>query len=659
MTPDKIYNIGILAHVDAGKTTLTEQFLYLSGALRKAGNVDSGTTQTDWLPIERERGISVRSAQTSFLWKNKQINLIDTPGHVDFSGEVERSLLAIDGAVLIVSAVEGIQSHTENIWRALSKLKIPAVIFINKIDRAGSHFDELCADIPRLLPCDGITLLPLSEVKNEGLKEFSVSDIPDMQEKLIETLADYDDDIADAYLNGDTVEAEALKNALAACVQKREIIPVFGGCAQKCMGIEPLLDAITSLLPAADKKLCDSLSALIFKIEHDKTMGKTAHVRMYGGKLHARDTIPSSDGSADEKISQIRKFNGQKYVDVGSVGAGDIAALCGLKTAKVFDSIGARTHSDIYRLTYPFLSVKVQPQNEAQLMPLLSALMELSDEDPFLNCRWEKTERQILISCTGHMQLEVIASLLRDRYQLSASFSEPSVIYKETPSKSGYGFDAYTMPKPCWAIVKLKFEPLPIGSGVIYDGGNVPNDTCFYKYQEHIRRSFFDNLEQGPLGWEVTDFKATLDYAEHHTIHTHPLDFFVATPMAIMNGLHSIGTTLLEPFLKVRISAGSEYLGKVISQVTQMRGEFDSPLMTGDTFTLEASLPVATSLDYPVQLASLTHGKGLFSSVFDGYRVCPLELGKTAKHRGPDPTDRAKWILYARGAMVESGGLRK
>lgn len=659
MTPDKIYNIGILAHVDAGKTTLTEQFLYLSGALRKAGNVDSGTTQTDWLPIERERGISVRSAQTSFQWKDKQINLIDTPGHVDFSGEVERSLAAIDGAVLLVSAVEGIQSHTENLWRALSKLKIPTVIFINKIDRAGSHFNELCADIPRLLNCDGMTLLPLSDVKNEGLKDFSVSDVSDMQEKIIEAAADYDDDIAEAYLSGDDIEAKALKNALAKCVQKREIIPIFGGCAQKCMGIEPLLDAITSLLPSADKKLSDSLSALVFKIEHDKTMGKIAHVRMFGGELHARDMIPSGNDEAGEKISQIRKFNGQKYVDVGSVGAGDIAALCGLKSVKVFDSVGNYALSDSYRFTYPFLSVKVQPQSDAQLMPLLSALRELSDEDPFLDCRWEKTEREILISCTGRMQLEVIASLLRDRYDLTASFSEPSVIYKETPSKSGYGFEAYTMPKPCWAIVKLKFEPLPLGSGVIYDGGNIPSDTCFYKYQEHIRRSFFENLEQGPLGWEVTDFKATLAYAEHHTIHTHPLDFFVATPMAIMNGLHNIGTTLLEPFLKVKISAGSEYLGKVISNITQMRGEFDSPMMTGDSFTLEASLPVATSLDYPVQLASLTHGKGLFSSVFDCYRACPIELGKTAKRRGPDPSDRAKWILYARGAMTESGGWLK
>ena len=653
MTPDKIYNIGILAHVDAGKTTLTEQFLYLSGALRKAGSVDSGTTQTDWLPIERERGISVRAAQTTFLWGDRQINLIDTPGHVDFSGEVERSLSAIDGAILIISAVEGIQSHTENLWRALSKLEIPTIIFINKIDRAGSHFDGLCRDIPRLLPCDGITLLPLSKVENEGLKEFSVSAIPDMRDRITCAVADHDDGIAEAYLSGEAIDADTLRNALAACVEKRKIIPIFGGCAQKCAGVEPLLDAIPALLPAADRKLSDQLSALIFKIEHDKTMGKIAHVRMYGGELHARDLVPTDDGPG-EKISQIRKFNGQKYMDVGSVGAGDIAALCGLSSARVFDVIGDHALSDRYRFTYPFLSVKVLPQTEAELMPLLTALRELSCEDPFLDCRWEKAEREILISCTGQMQLEVIASLLSDRYDLTASFSEPSVIYKETPSRVGYGFEAYTMPKPCWAVVRLLFEPLPRGSGVIYDGGNISNNDCFYKYQEHIRRSFFENLQQGPLGWEVTDFKATLVGAEHHTIHTHPLDFFVATPMAIMDGLRNTGTTLLEPFLKVRISAGSEYLGRVIGDITGMRGTFDSPVVTDVSFTLEASLPVATSLDYPVRLASLTHGKGLFFSTFDGYRECPIELGKTAKRRGPDPLDRSKWILYARGAMVDS-----
>ena len=652
MTPDKIYNIGILAHVDAGKTTLTEQFLYLAGALRKAGSVDSGTTQTDWLPIERERGISVRAAQTSFEWNGCRINLIDTPGHIDFAGETERALMALDGAVLLISAVEGIQSHTESLWRALRDLKIPVIVFVNKVDRAGSRFEALCRELTALLPCDGLSILPLSEVENEGLQEFSVSAVPEIKERVTEAVADYNDEIAESYLNGETIGRDALYKALAECVHNRQIVPVLCGSAQKCAGIEPLLHAIPALLPPADKKCSDGLSALVFKIEHDKTMGKIAHVRMYGGRLQARDLLPIGSGGG-EKISQIRKFNGQKYTDIGTVEAGDIAALCGLNSIKVLDTIGDYKLPEHLRLVNPFLSVKVQPKTDAELMPLLTALQELADEDPLLNCKWEKTEREILISITGQIQREVISFLLQDRYGLTASFSEPSVIYKETPARSGIGFEAYTMPKPCWAVVKFRFDPLPRGSGVIYDGGKIPSDTCFYKYQEHIRKSFFANLEQGLLGWEVTDFKATLEFAEHHTIHTHPLDFFVATPMAIMNGLQNTGTILLEPFLRVRITAGTEYLGKIISDITRMRGEFDAPVQTGNSFTLEACLPVATSLDYPVRLAAMTHGTGLFFSSFDGYRECPQELGHTAKRRGPNPLDRSKWILYARGAITD------
>lgn len=652
MTPDKIYNIGILAHVDAGKTTLTEQLLYLSGALRKAGSVDSGDTHTDWLPIERERGISVRSAQTTFFWKDCQINLIDTPGHIDFASEVERSLAILDGAVLLVSAVEGIQSYTESLWRALRNLKIPTLIFVNKVDRAGSRYYELCEDIKKLLPFEGKSVLRMCDVKNEGLKDFEVPKSVTLYENTVEVLADYNDSVAEAYLSGSDIDKNTLEEALKAAVSEQNVIPVFCGCAQKSVGVSELLDAIISYLPTADKKLTDTLSATVFKIEYDKTMGKIAHVRMYGGELKSRDTVDSGTGAL-QKITQIRKFNGQKYIDIGSVGAGDIAALCGLSSLKVMDTIGTKTALNNYRLANPFLSVKVTPENESELMALLSALRELSDEDPLLDCKWEKSEREIIISITGKMQMEIISSLLKERYNLSASFSEPSVIYKETPKACGFGYECYTMPKPCWAIVKLYFEPLPRGAGVVYDGGKVPNNSCFYKYQEHIRKSFFANISQGPLGWEVTDFKVTLADAEHHTMHTHPLDFFVATPVAIMDGLTNIGTTLLEPFLKVRISASSEYLGKVIGDITSMRGEFDTPVISGDSFTVEAFLPVATSLEYPVRLATLTHGKGLFFSTFDGYRECPLELGKTAKRRGPNPLDRAKWILYARGAMTD------
>ncbi len=652
MTPDKIHNIGILAHVDAGKTTLTEQMLFLSGALRTAGSVDQGTAQTDYLSVERERGISVKAAQTSFFWNEKQINLIDTPGHVDFASEVERSLSVLDGAVLLVSAVEGIQSYTENLWYALDELSIPTVIFVNKTDRAGSSFERVCRDFERSFSQKKISFLPLTLPQGEERPSVSVKYAENICDKIAETLADHSDKIADMYLSDEKIDENTLKTELARAVSERKIIPVLCGCAQKCVGVDILLDTVTGLLPAADKKQTDEFSARIFRLEHDKTMGKIAHVRLYGGALHSRDTLDLGDGKS-EKITQIRRFNGQKYVDAGVVTAGDIGALCGLSSVRASQMLGCAYADSSPRLANPYLSVKVIPKSDADTPSLLAALREMSDEDPLLDCKWEKSEREILVSITGKMQTEIISALLSERYGLSADFSEPSVIYKETPSGVGFGYDHYTMPKPCWAIVKLDIEPLPRGAGVVYDGGNVPNNTCFYRYQEHIKRSFFANLEQGPLGWQVTDIKATLSYAEHHTMHTHPLDFFVATPMAIMNGLTKIGTTLLEPFLKVRIVAPTDCLGKVIGDITAMRGEFDTPVNTGESFTVEASLSVATSLDYPTRLASITHGRGIFFSRFDGYRECPLELGKTAKRRGPNPLDRAKWILYARGAMTD------
>lgn len=650
MTPDRIYNIGIFAHVDAGKTTLTEQFLYLSGALRKAGSVDTGTAQTDWLPIERERGISVRAASVSFSYDNRRINLIDTPGHTDFAGEAERSLTAIDGAILVLSAVEGVQSHTENLWRALYEAKKPVLLFINKIDRAGSRFDALCEEIPRVLAFRDERLLKMSEVSGEGGGNCAVQTAGGLREGIIDLVSEYDDTLAERYLSGEVLSEKTLSDALASGVRIRKIIPVFAGSAQKAVGADMLLEAAVTLLPPASERQTDTLSATVFKIEHDKTMGKIAHVRLFGGELHARDAVKTRSG--EEKISQIRKYSGQKYTDAGVVTAGDIAVLCGVDALRAMDTIGAGGVLSPH-LANPFLSVKVSPETDAELMPLLAAVRELSDEDPLLDCKWEKTEREILISCTGKIQLEVLAALLVERYGLRAVFSEPSVIYKETPSKAGYGYEAYTMPKPCWAVVRFLFEPLPRGAGVVYDGGRIPSNTCFYKYQEHIRRSFFANLEQGLLGWEVTDFKATLVDAQHHTIHTHPLDFFVATPMAIMDGLRNTGTTLLEPYLRIRLSADAEFLGKVIGDVTMMRGTFDAPVIHGDGFTLEASVPAASSLDYPVRFASLTHGKGVFFSNFDGYRDCPPELGKTARRRGPNPLDRSKWILYARGAMGE------
>ena len=658
MEPQNILNLAILAHVDAGKTTLTEQFLYHSGTIRKAGSVDSGSTQTDRLEIERNRGISVKAAEASFIYEGVRINLIDTPGHSDFAGEVERALLAPDAALLIVSAVEGIQSHTERLWNALRKLGIPTVIFLNKIDRVGSRTLEILNEMPRRLNMEGVTLLPMISAIHEGMDGFAITTPADLDDRMAVAAADLNDDIALSYLEGEEISPHLQEAVICQGIQEQKIIPVYCGAAQKGLGVTEVLSGLLRFLPRASQRQTEELSGLVYAIEHDKQMGKIARVRLFGGSLSARDALTLSDGvlsPADngEKISQIRIAEGAKFRDSGTAGAGEIAALCGLSGAKVYQTIGSYRLPERLKLALPYLQVKATPETEEQLPALLKALTQLSDEDPLLACRFSKAEREILLSITGKIQLEVLTSLLWERYQLKANFSAPTIIYKETPSKVGYGFDAYTMPKPCWAVIKFLIEPLPQGSGFVYDDGNVPSNKLFYRYQGHIRQSVKASLAQGMLGWEVTDLKITLADGEHHTIHTHPLDFYVATPMALMDGLRNTGTTLLEPILRVRIRAGEEFLGKILSDITRMRGEFDSPVIEGTTFTLEALIPAATSLEFPLRVASLTHGTALYSSDLAFYKPCPLELGATTPRRGPNPLDRSKWILYARGAMTD------
>ncbi len=646
----KICNIGIVAHVDAGKTTVTEQLLYAAGQLRAAGSVDSGTAQTDFLAVERARGISVRASTATFSYHGTQVNLIDTPGHVDFAGEVERSLGILDCAVLVVSAVEGVQAQTEILLETLLAAGTSTVVFINKIDRAGSDVDGVLAQLRRF--CQHV--LPCEEASREGGRDCGVrlhplAD-PAFQDEAVTLLSDGDEDLMEAYLTDGTVSEAMLQTALQQGVSEGRVMPVLYGSALCGVGIHELLDFLVTYLQPKEAA-SDVLSGVIYKITHDPVMGKLAHVRMYGGVIRNRDSVYLPSADKTEKVTQIRKLSGARHIDVGEVTAGDIAALCGLTSARIGDVIGSDAAVRRCSLATPLLQVQAIPSASEQLYPLIAALEELTEEDPLLEMEFAPQEQEIHIKITGMIQLEILTALLKERYNLDVSFSPPTVIYKETPSKAGEGFEAYTMPKPCWAVIRLAIEPAPRGSGLAYSS-IVPNNDIFYRYQNHIETAVPRALKQGLYNWEVTDLKVTLIGGEHHTIHTHPMDFFLATPMAVMNGLQNTGTTLLEPMVRMRLSAQEDCLGKVIGDMIAMRGEFDSPVVHGGTFTMEARVPVATSLDYAVRLAVLTSGKGVLSTRFDGYQECPLELGAVAKRRGVNPLDRAKWILSQRNALM-------
>jgi len=647
----KYINIGIVAHVDAGKTSITELFLYKSGVTRSIGSVDKGTSQTDWLQVERDRGISVRAASTSFNWNENNINLIDTPGHVDFSAEVERSLRAMDCAILVLSAVEGVQAHTYTLWEALRFLNIPTIFFINKIDRAGADIDGITNEIKKELTAD---IISLQTVNNEGSNDAELYDILNsnpLSEDTIESIVNNDEALMLRYLNEDKIELQELKESLIHQIHGKKLFPVLCGSAKLDIGITELLDAITHYMPPALGDISKPLSGIVYKVEHDKSIGRVAGIRLFNGVIKNRDVIINSSQNTKGKVSQIRKFIGQKFEDIGVVYAGDTAAICGLDCVKAGDVIGSM--SDIPKkadLATALLTVKVSPINNEDYAELVVAMTQLSVEDPSINLIWLKNERELHIKIMGLIQLEILETILLERFNIKVNFGSPSVIYKETPVGEGEGFEEYTMPKPCWAVLRFKIEPGELGSGVVYSSQVGVNDIAT-KYLNEIERAIPLALKQGILGWEVTDIRITLIGDEDHNIHSRPGDFKVATPMAIMNGLKAIGTKLLEPILEFTITAPEHTLGKIASGLSILRAEFGNPSISNGNFTLSGVIPVSTSLDYSSKLSSITGGKGRFVTKFNGYRECPLEYANTIPFRGISPLDRAKYILQARKAL--------
>jgi translation elongation factor EF-G len=661
-------NVGIFAHVDAGKTTTTEHLLYESGRIRTLGNVDRGTSQTDSLDIERERGISVRAATTMFNWKDISVNLVDTPGHVDFLSEVERSLRVMDGAVLIISAVEGVQAQTEVIWHALRKLAIPTIIYVNKMDRIGADNTRVLDDIRKHLSAQAV---PIQLAK--GIDEtfhgaydlwapFPADGDPNhdhpfhaAQAELVESLAQTDDTLLERYVNegmpNKPQELEVWKSEFQSQILLCSLFPILYGSSGKGIGIRELLDGVVEYLPAPGGDSVAPVSGIVFKIERDKTMGRMAFVRLYQGTIRNRDSVRNLTQELDDKVTQIRKIDGRKSEDVGLLQAGDIAAVCGMQHVRIGDVLGSgESIPEEAKLAVPLLAVQVHWANEQEYPRVVAAFQELADEDPLLALQWLQEERELHLKVMGPIQLEILSDLLASRFGLQVTFGQPSVIYKETLCTTGEGFVAYTMPKPCWAILRFKMEPLPRGSGLDYDA-QVRTEDLLPQYQKEVARRVPEALQQGLYGWEVIDLRVTLVEGQHHVWHTHPLDFVVATPMGIMDGLHQIGTKLLEPILQFRLTLPEEFGGKVMSDLVVMRATFEAPSLHGDRMTIHGRVPVATSLEYAIKLGSLTKGRASLSTFFDGYEECPADVKAERPRRGVNPLDTSKYILSVRNAL--------
>lgn len=642
MAEKRKINLGIVAHVDAGKTSLTEQLLFLGGALRTAGTVDQGTAQTDTLAIEQARGISVKTADAVLETENVMINIIDTPGHADFISEVERALSVLDCAVVVVSAVEGVQAQTEILLGAIEKMNLPCILFVNKLDRAGSDFASVYAELEEQL--SGRSLLQVYCPENEGDIAARVKPDPDAAENAVVLTGN--EELVENFLLGEEIDfAQTVRLAV-----ENGAVPVLCGSSKTGVGCRELLDFIRTCMPQAENT-AEELCARVFRVEHDKQFGKLCHVRVFSGKLQPRQSVYLPRVDKEEKIAGIRRPLGRKQVDVQTAESGDIAVLFGLDEVRAGDMIGRGTPPcGESSLAVPLLTVKAEPQKPDELMALVSALHDLADEDPMLHFLWIREKQEIQLRIVGKIQLEILEELLLERYNLRAVFSPPSVIYKETPSAVGEGFDAYLMPKPCWAILKFLIEPLPRGSGLIYESKTSPS-RLMYRYQNHVETAVPEALTQGMYGWEVMDLKVTLIDGEHHHVHTHPLDFFLCTPLAIMDGLRNCGTTLLEPILKVKLTFDPNLSGRVIGLIQNARGVLLDQTVRGERQTVTAEVPVAESMEMPVEFAKLTSGRGNMASSFSHYAPCVPGFIVERERIGTNPLDRSKYILEKRNAL--------
>ena len=638
-----IRNIGIFAHVDAGKTTLSEQLLVHAGAVRKAGSVDSGTAHTDNLPVEQRRGISVRATCVRLSWRGVDVNLIDTPGHVDFSAEIERSLWALDGAVIVVCAVEGVQPQTELLFEALRGQGLPVLFFINKVDREG-------ADVARTL----------RQIQRRLSPRAALLDDP---EGLLEAACDADDALMERYLAGEEIPDAELREKIPALARVGQLYPVLAGSALRDVGILPLLDAILDDLPApaADGA---ALSGVAFAVAHDRLLGKGLWVRLYSGRLENRAaiTLPGRidplTGEATEVQSKITQIRGVDGSDRGALSGGEIGVVYGVGQMKIGQVLGdpALLPRKVQpgTLRTPLMTVRVLPDKPEEMTALAAACETLSDEDPLLQAHYVKTTNELQLDVMGGIQLEILQESLKTRFGLAASFTNPAVIYRETIAREADGYVAYTMPKPCWAIMHFVISPAPRGSGVHFHS-EVHIRDILARYQHQVEQALPLALSQGRLGWKVTDVDITLVEGSYHQFHTHPLDFIVATPWGIQDGLARGGSVLLEPILELRLRVPPECVGRVMSDVTAMRGEVTEVQSADDYAALTALVPVATSMDYSTKLAQLSSGRGSMSARLHSYRDCPLELGATAARRGVDPLDTSKYILAARSAL--EGGI--
>jgi len=677
---EKIRNIGIIAHIDAGKTTTTERLLFYTGRIHDIGDVDEGDTEMDWMPQERERGITITAAATTCFWRDHQINIIDTPGHVDFTAEVERSLRVLDGAVTIFSAVDGVEPQSEQVWRQADKYRTPRIAYINKMDRIGADF---YAAVDSMVCKLGVVPLPLQIPYGQGdqfagvidlIKQklivwdpaskgarYEYKDIPEeyrekaaqYREKLLEALSEIDEEILTKFLEGQPISEEEIKKAIRkACISSDDFIPVLLGSSLNNIGIQPLLDAIVDYLPSPlDRGVIegmsingtstngakihrrptpdDPLAALAFKVQTDEYTGRLVYVRVYSGKLVKGSYVLNSTTGKTERISRIFHMHANKRTEVDEVLAGNIAAVVGPKELITGDTIcdpNAPILLEKIDFPEPVVTAAVEPKTDAEEHKLSEALYKLAQEDPTFRYRVDPETNQMIISGMGELHLEILFDRLKREFKVEANMGRPQVAYRETlaePVEVEEKFVKQTGGRGQYAHVCLRFEPLPRGSGFEFvdetKGGVIPRE-----FIPAVQKGLEESLASGPLGgFPIVDIRAVLFYGSYHPVDSNEIAFKTAAARALTQAFERAKTLLLEPIMIVEIVTPEDYVGEVITDLQARRAQITAMEVRHNAQVIQALIPLAETFGYATQLRSISQGRATYSLRFSHYDVVP------------------------------------
>lgn len=596
--------IGVLAHVDAGKTTFSEQILYHTKSIRSRGRVDHKNSFLDSHNIEKERGITVFSDQGVFEIGNSTYYLIDTPGHIDFSCEMERAISIMDYAIIIVSAVEGVQAHTETVWKLLKKYNVPTLFFINKLDRTGADLDKVMSEILVNLTKDACY----------------INKLHGMDEKLIEFISEREEELLEKYFN-DEYEESLWIQELKKLVKNNKIFPCFGGSALQDEGIDEFLTCLDELT-ITEYDESREFSGIVQKIRHDNNGTRITFIKALSGTLKVRDevNIINENGQFKEKISSIRIYNGNKFTTVDKVSAGDIFAVTGISGLNAGDSLGILKEKINFNMV-PTLMSSVIFDKECNVKEVLGYFKLLEAEDPALNVIWNEIHQQIQVHIMGKIQLEVLKEIVFERFKLNVEFGPCEIMYKETINDGVKGYGHFE-PLKHYAEVHLKIEGIKRGSGIVFENKCHADDLTI-GHQNLIRTHIFERKHNGLLtGSEITDIKVTLLTGRAHNKHTEGGDFREATFRALRQGLEKAENILLEPFYKFKIDVELDYLGRVLSDIQKLSGSFDPPETNLNKVRITGRGPVSTFMDYSMELIAFTKGKGNISLIFDGYDIC-------------------------------------